>query len=70
MFLFGIIFALPNLNPPDPAVQVSLQSAGDSFDSRLVQSVRNIVRKEGILDENIAIFSSKMPSFLTIFLTD
>ena len=55
MFLFGIIYALPNLNPPDPAVQVSLQSAGDSFDSRLVQSVRNIVRKEGILDENIEV---------------
>ena len=55
MFLFGIIYALPNLSPPDPAVQVSLQSAGDSFDSRLVQSVRNIVRKEGILDENIEV---------------
>ena len=55
MFLFGIIYALPNLNPPDPAVQVSLQSAGDSFDRRLVQSVRNIVRKEGILDENIEV---------------
>ena len=55
MFLFGIIYALPNLSPPDPAVQVSLQSAGDSFDSRIVQSVRNIVRKEGILDENIEV---------------
>ena len=55
MFLFGIIYAWPNLSPPDPAVQVSLQSAGDSFDSRLVQSVRNIVRKEGILDENIEV---------------
>ena len=55
MFLFGIIYALPNLRPPDPAVQVSLQSAGDSFDSRIVQSVRNIVRKEGILDENIEV---------------
>ena len=55
MFLFGIIYALPNLSPPDPAIQVSLQSAGDSFDSRLVQSVRNIVRKEGILDENIEV---------------
>ena len=55
MFLFGIIYALPNLNPPDPAVQVSLQSAGDSFDSRIIQSVRNIVRKEGILDENIEV---------------
>ena len=55
VFLFGIIYALPNLSPPDPAIQVSLQSAGDSFDSRLVQSVRNIVRKEGILDENIEV---------------
>jgi len=55
VFLFGIIYALPNLSPPDPAVQVSLQSAGDSFDSRIVQSVRNIVRKEGILDENIEV---------------
>ena len=55
MFLFGIIYALPNLSPPDPAVQVSLQSAGDSFDSRLVQSVKNIARKEGILDENIEV---------------
>ena len=55
MFLFGIIYALPNLSPPDPAVQVSLQSAGDSFDSRIVQAVRNIVRKEGILDENIEV---------------
>ncbi len=55
VFLFGIIYALPNLSPPDPAVQVSLQSASDSFDSRLVQSVRNIVRKEGILDENIEV---------------
>ena len=53
MFIFGIIYALPNLSPPDPAVQVSLQSAGDSFDSRLVQSVKNIARNEGILDENI-----------------
>ena len=55
MFLFGIIYALPNLSPPDPAVQVSLQSAGDSFDSRLVQSVKNIARNEGILDENIEV---------------
>ena len=55
MFLFGIIYALPNLSPPDPAVQVSLQSAGDSFDSRLVQSVKNKVRNEGILDENIEV---------------
>lgn len=55
MFLFGIIYALPNLNPPDPAVQVSLQSAGDSFDSRLVQSVKNIARNEGISEENIEV---------------
>jgi preprotein translocase subunit SecD len=53
--LFGIVYALPNLSPPDPAVQVSLQSAGDSFDSRLVQSVKNIARNEGILDENIEV---------------
>ncbi len=55
MFLFGIIYALPNLSPPDPAVQVSLQSAGDSFDTRLVQSVKNIARNEGILDKNIEV---------------
>ncbi len=55
MFLFGIIYALPNLSPPDPAVQVSLQSAGDSFDSRLVQAVKNIARNEDILDENIEV---------------
>ena len=55
MFLFGIIYALPNLSPPDPAVQVSLQSAGDSFDSRLVQSVKNIARNEGISEENIEV---------------
>ena len=55
MFLFGIIYALPNLSPPDPAVQVSLQSAGDSFDGRLVQAVKNIARNEGILDENIEV---------------
>ncbi|MDA9704499.1 protein translocase subunit SecD [SAR86 cluster bacterium] len=55
VFLFGIIYALPNLSPPDPAVQVSLQSAGDSFDSRLIQSVKNIARNEGILDENIEV---------------
>ena len=55
MFLFGIIYALPNLSPPDPAVQVSLQSAGDSFDTRLIQSVKKIARNEGILDENIEV---------------
>jgi len=55
VFLFGIIYALPNLSPPDPAVQVSLQSAGDSFDGRLVQAVKNIARNEGILDENIEV---------------
>ena len=55
VFLFGIIYALPNLSPPDPAVQVSLQSAGDSFDSRLVQSVKNIARNEGISDDNIEV---------------
>ena len=55
MFLFGIIYALPNLSPPDPAVQVSLQSAGDSFDSRLIQSVKNIARNEGISEENIEV---------------
>ena len=55
VFAFGIIYALPNLSPQDPAVQVSLQSAGDSFDSRLVQSVRDIARNEGILDENIEV---------------
>ncbi len=55
MFLFGIIYALPNLSPPDPAVQVSLQSAGDSFNSRLIQSVKNIARNEGISEENIEV---------------
>ena len=55
VFMFGIIYALPNLSPPDPAVQVSLQSAGDSFDTRLVQSVKSISRNEGILDENIEV---------------
>ena len=55
VFLFGIIYALPNLSPPDPAVQVSLQSAGDSFDNRLIQSVKNIARNEGISEENIEV---------------
>ena len=55
VFVFGIIYALPNLSPPDPAVQVSLQSAGDSFDSRIVQSVSKIAKREGILSENIEV---------------
>ncbi len=55
VFVFGIIYAMPNLSPPDPAVQVSLQSAGDSFDSRIVQSVSKIAKREGILNENIEV---------------
>mgnify|MGYP000098582356 CR=1 FL=1 len=55
VFLFGIIYALPNLSPPDPAVQVSLQSAGDTFDSRIIQSVSKIAKREGILNENIEV---------------
>ena len=43
---FGIIYSLPNLYAPDPAVQISYTSSSQSADSLLADRVKDLIDGE------------------------
>ena len=43
---FGIIYSLPNLYAPDPAVQISYTSSSQSADSLLADRVKELIDDE------------------------
>ena len=45
---FGIVYSLPNLYAPDPAVQISYTSSSQSADTFLVERVEEVIRDENI----------------------
>ena len=44
---FGIVYSLPNLYAPDPAVQVSYTSSSQTADSILAERIKGIIKEEG-----------------------
>jgi len=47
IFLFGLLYALPNVFPTDPAVQVSARSAA-GITPQVVQTVKNILQQNNL----------------------
>ena len=45
---FGIVYSLPNLYAPDPAVQVSYTSSSQTADSILSERIKDIITQEGL----------------------
>ena len=45
---FGIVYSLPNLYAPDPAVQISYTSSSQSADTFLVERVEEVIKDENI----------------------
>lgn len=45
---FGIVYSLPNLYAPDPAVQISYTSSSQSADTFLVERVEEVIKEENI----------------------
>ena len=45
---FGIVYSLPNLYAPDPAVQISYISSSQSADTFLVERVEEVIKDENI----------------------
>ncbi len=41
----GAIYSLPNIFPPDPAVQITFNSAGGNFNEKVVDSIREVAKK-------------------------
>jgi len=44
----GVIYSLPNIFPPDPAVQITFNSSGGSFNDRVVENIRSNTEKKNI----------------------
>ena len=45
---FGVVYSLPNLYAPDPAVQISYTSSSQSADTFLVERVEQVIKHENI----------------------
>ena len=46
---FGVVYSLPNLYAPDPAVQVSYTSSSQTADGFLADNVREIVAQQDLV---------------------
>ena len=44
----GAIYSLPNIFPPDPAVQITFNSAGGNFNEKVVKSIREVAKKSNL----------------------
>jgi preprotein translocase subunit SecD len=55
VLLLGIVYALPNLYPPDPAIQISSQDSTDSMDERVRLMAEKALQEEGIAFFGVAI---------------
>ena len=45
----GVIYSLPNIFPPDPAVQITFNSSGGSFNDRVVENIKSNAEKKKII---------------------
>ena len=45
---FGVVYSLPNLYAPDPAVQISYTSSSQSADSFLAERVEEVIKDQNI----------------------
>ena len=45
---FGVIYSLPNIFPPDPAVQISLNNPGTELDNEILESIEKKVVEKGL----------------------
>lgn len=48
VIIFGVIYAMPNLYAPDPAIQVSGHSSGTSIDQSLMEKIVGALSESGI----------------------
>lgn len=60
----GAIYSLPNIFPPDPAVQITFNSSGGSFNERVVASIEDNAK-----DENLNFISMESDSKSILFRT-
>jgi len=44
----GAVYSLPNIFPPDPAVQITFNSAGGNFDEKVVDSIKEVAKKSNL----------------------
>ena len=44
----GAVYSLPNIFPPDPAVQITFNSAGGNFDEKIVNSIKEVAKKSNL----------------------
>ena len=45
----GVIFALPNIFPSKPALQIALGNSSDEINSNLISNIEKTLKEEGIL---------------------
>ena len=44
----GALYSLPNIFPPDPAVQITFNSAGGNFNEKIVGSIKEVAKKSNL----------------------
>jgi len=44
----GAVYSLPNIFPPDPAVQITFNSAGGNFNEKIVDSIKKVAKKSNL----------------------
>lgn len=44
----GAVYSLPNIFPPDPAVQITFNSAGGNFNEKVVDSIKEVAKKSNL----------------------
>ena len=64
VLFIGAIYSLPNIFPPDPAVQITFNSSGGSFNERVVTSIENNAK-----DDNLNFISMESDSKSILFRT-
>ena len=64
VLFIGAIYSLPNIFPPDPAVQITFNSSGGSFNERVVASIEDNAK-----DDNLNFISMESDSKSMLFRT-
>ena len=62
VLFIGAIYSLPNIFPPDPAVQITFNSSGGSFNERVVASIEDNAK-----DDNLNFISMESDSKSILF---
>jgi len=66
VILLGLIYAAPNLYPPDPAVQISGASSATTLDGSLEQRVEAVLREVGVDYKSIALAEDRRSLLLRL----